>query len=155
MIKNGISEENLNKLFTHAQIHPKEQEMVRNLSYLGVNVIADVSRKAISWNWKLYNFIFVHSTIGEPQETISSATQKPCHRSNVSNVPLDASAQRYHGRLYRRQIGLASFPIFGGPRTERHISCTDQCTLRSLAQGQGNGRHQKCAAFNCFHCGRH
>lgn len=43
MIKNGISEENLNKLFTHAQIHPKEQEMVRNLCHLGVNVIADVS----------------------------------------------------------------------------------------------------------------
>lgn len=37
MIKNGISEENLTKLFTHAQIGPKEQDMVRNLSFLGVN----------------------------------------------------------------------------------------------------------------------
>lgn len=43
MIKNGISEENLTKLFTHAQIGPKEQDMVRNLSFLGVNVTADVS----------------------------------------------------------------------------------------------------------------
>lgn len=42
MIKNGISEENLVKLFTHAQIGAKEQEMVRNLNYLGVNVISDV-----------------------------------------------------------------------------------------------------------------
>lgn len=45
MIKNGISEENLTKLFTHAQIGPKEQDMIRNLSFLGVNVIADGTRK--------------------------------------------------------------------------------------------------------------
>lgn len=43
MIKNGISEENLTKLFTHAQLSTKDQDMVRNLSYLGINVIADVS----------------------------------------------------------------------------------------------------------------
>ncbi|KAH8247360.1 hypothetical protein KR038_002959 [Drosophila bunnanda] len=45
MIKNGISEENLTKLFTHAQLSPKDQDMVRNLSYLGVNVIADSRKK--------------------------------------------------------------------------------------------------------------
>ncbi|XP_055913828.1 protein ROP isoform X2 [Eupeodes corollae] len=45
MIKNGISEENLTKLFTHAQLGPKEQDMVRNLSFLGVNVIADSRKK--------------------------------------------------------------------------------------------------------------
>lgn len=44
MIKNGISEENLTKLFTHAQLSAKDQDMVRNLSYLGINVIADVSK---------------------------------------------------------------------------------------------------------------
>lgn len=43
MIKNGISEENLTKLFTHAQIELKEQDMIRNLSYLGINVVNDVS----------------------------------------------------------------------------------------------------------------
>lgn len=43
MIKNGISEENLTKLFTHAQIEPREQEMIRNLNYLGINVINDVN----------------------------------------------------------------------------------------------------------------
>lgn len=31
------------KLFTHAQIGPKEQDMVRNLSFLGVNIVSDVS----------------------------------------------------------------------------------------------------------------
>ncbi|XP_037917724.1 protein ROP-like isoform X1 [Hermetia illucens] len=45
MIKNGISEENLTKLFTHAQLPPKYQDMIRNLSFLGVNVIADSTRK--------------------------------------------------------------------------------------------------------------
>lgn len=43
MTKNGISEENLTKLFTHAQIGPKEQDMVRNLSFLGANITTDVS----------------------------------------------------------------------------------------------------------------
>lgn len=45
MVKNGISEDNLRKLFTHAQIGDKEQDMVRNLSFLGVNTISDVSKK--------------------------------------------------------------------------------------------------------------
>lgn len=44
MVKSGISEENLRKLFTHAQIGEKEQDMVRNLSFLGVNTISDVSQ---------------------------------------------------------------------------------------------------------------
>ncbi|XP_068159872.1 protein ROP isoform X1 [Drosophila tropicalis] len=48
MIKNGISEENLTKLFTHAQLSPKDQDMVRNLSFLGINVIADSRKKVYS-----------------------------------------------------------------------------------------------------------
>ncbi|KAH8349780.1 protein ROP [Drosophila takahashii] len=48
MIKNGISEENLTKLFTHAQLSPKDQDMVRNLSCLGINVIADSRKKVYS-----------------------------------------------------------------------------------------------------------
>ncbi|XP_073834796.1 protein ROP isoform X1 [Musca autumnalis] len=48
MIKNGITEENLTKLFTHAQLSPKDQDMVRNLSHLGVNVIADSRKKTYS-----------------------------------------------------------------------------------------------------------
>lgn len=43
MAKNGISDENLNKLFTHAQINLRDQDMIRNLSYLGMNVVTDVS----------------------------------------------------------------------------------------------------------------
>ncbi|KAM8721073.1 hypothetical protein ACLKA7_007018 [Drosophila subpalustris] len=48
MIKNGISEENLTKLFTHAQLSTKHQDMVRNLSFLGINVIADSRKKIYS-----------------------------------------------------------------------------------------------------------
>lgn len=43
MVKNGISDENLNKLFTHAQINLRDQNMVRNLAYMGINVVTDVS----------------------------------------------------------------------------------------------------------------
>lgn len=40
MIKNGITDENLSKLATHAQI--KDKQTIANLEYLGINVINDV-----------------------------------------------------------------------------------------------------------------
>lgn len=46
-IKNGISDENLTKLVTHAQIEPKERLMITNMQYLGVNVVSDVSIHSI------------------------------------------------------------------------------------------------------------
>lgn len=42
MTKNGITDENLSKLATHAQI--KDKQTIANLQYLGVNVLTDVSR---------------------------------------------------------------------------------------------------------------
>lgn len=41
MTKNGITDENLSKLATHAQI--KDKQTISNLQLLGVNVINDVS----------------------------------------------------------------------------------------------------------------
>lgn len=41
MTKNGITDENLSKLATHAQI--KDKQTIANLRHLGVNVISDVS----------------------------------------------------------------------------------------------------------------
>lgn len=48
MTKNGISDENLTKLVTHAQI--QEKNVITNLGHLGVNVTVDVSY------YKIINF---------------------------------------------------------------------------------------------------
>ncbi|KAJ0181008.1 hypothetical protein K1T71_003093 [Dendrolimus kikuchii] len=45
MSKNGISEENLNKLVTHAQLEPTDKQTLMNLANLGLNVVVDGNRK--------------------------------------------------------------------------------------------------------------
>ncbi|XP_063831370.1 protein ROP isoform X2 [Ostrinia nubilalis] len=45
MSKNGISEENLNKLVTHAQLEPSDKQALLNLANLGHNVVVDGNRK--------------------------------------------------------------------------------------------------------------
>ncbi|KAL0850415.1 hypothetical protein ABMA28_012227 [Loxostege sticticalis] len=45
MSKNGISEENLNKLVTHAQLEPSDKQALLNLANLGLNVVVEGNRK--------------------------------------------------------------------------------------------------------------
>ncbi|XP_037871788.1 protein ROP isoform X3 [Bombyx mori] len=45
MAKNGISEENLNKLVKHAQLEPSDKQTILNLANVGLNVVVDGNRK--------------------------------------------------------------------------------------------------------------
>jgi syntaxin-binding protein 1 len=130
MIKNGISEENLTKLITHAQIEPKEREMIINLTNLGVNVISDVRRLHCERQFTgSLDLMFVIFSAEQPQKDLHGAAQRTHHRAHVSNVTLDARRQGHYGGLHRGEAGPASFPILGRSVTECHLPCTDQVSL--------------------------
>lgn len=51
--KNGITDENLNRLVHHAQISVDDKQTIVNIANLGINVVVDVSRRVFV-NYTLY-----------------------------------------------------------------------------------------------------
>lgn len=45
--KNGVSEENLNKVIRHGQLSPEEKQAIINLSHMGLNAVLTVSILAV------------------------------------------------------------------------------------------------------------
>ncbi|XP_012264326.1 protein ROP isoform X1 [Athalia rosae] len=45
--KNGITEENLNRLVHHAQVSPDDKQTIVNMANLGINVVVDGNRKKV------------------------------------------------------------------------------------------------------------
>lgn len=79
--KNGISEENFNKLISHAQLSTTDKQAIVNLNLLGINSIVDVS--ILKYN--LFNGIHIYiykkkiimyfvSSPGQQKKTVSNST---------------------------------------------------------------------------------
>jgi syntaxin-binding protein 1 len=109
MTKNGITEENLSKLATHAQI--KDKQTIANLQLLGVNVISDVSVWLEFCEQKIMEF---DRTGRQQEETVQRAAQRADHRTDLPDVAVDAHHQGHHGGLHRGQAGPEAFPVLGG-----------------------------------------
>lgn len=59
--KNGITDENLNRLVHHAQISVDDKQTIVNIANLGINVVVDVSRRVFV-NCTLYGIL--NDTVG-------------------------------------------------------------------------------------------
>ncbi|XP_075158736.1 syntaxin-binding protein Rop isoform X2 [Haematobia irritans] len=106
MIKNGITEENLTKLFTHAQLSPKDQDMVRNLSHLGINVIAD-SRK------KVY-------TVPRKERITEHTYQMSRWTPVVKDIMEDCIEDKLDQRHFAFLTGRAQNPNYHAPTSARY-----------------------------------
>lgn len=100
--KNGISDENLNRLVHHAQISADDKQTIVNMANLGINIVVDVS--ILFYCIRIFAFklmLFYNILIGrKSQKIVYCATQRKNYRANVSNESLDSSYERYYGRCY-------------------------------------------------------
>merc|ERR1712226_450414 len=92
--KNGISEENFTKLIQHAQIPAEDTEMIKNLQYVGCNVVVDGNRKKV-WQIKRKERI--------NEQTYQMSRWTPCLKDIIEDC-IDERVDNSH------------FPFLGGQR---------------------------------------
>lgn len=100
--KNGISDENLNRLVHHAQISADDKQTIVNIANLGINIVVDVSISF--YRLRIFTFklmLFYNILIGrKSQKIVYCTTQRKNYGANVSNESLDSNYERYYGRCY-------------------------------------------------------
>lgn len=92
--KNGISEENFTKLIQHAQIPAEDTEMIKNLAFVGCNVVVDGNRKKV-WQIKRKERI--------NEQTYQMSRWTPCLKDIIEDC-IDEKVDNSH------------FPFLGGQR---------------------------------------
>jgi len=92
--KNGISEENFTKLIQHAQIPAEDTEMIKNLQFVGCNVVVDGNRKKV-WQIKRKERI--------NEQTYQMSRWTPCLKDIIEDC-IDERIDNSH------------FPFLGGQR---------------------------------------
>jgi len=127
IVKNGISEENINKLIQHAQIPAEEKCIITNMMNLGVNIISDQSRskshnkptrkdRFSEQQYKMSRWTpYLKDVIEDALEDKLEARHFPYLSGRApSTFPTTTHSARYHPQWHNR--GQA-----GGAATQRNV----------------------------------
>lgn len=102
--KNGIPDDNLNRLIHHAQMTPDDKQTIVNMANLGLNVVVEVSQKlwlhSVAYSLSFLSLHFLIHCIrfsGEPQKDLLDTEKRAHHRANLPNEPLDSRYKGYNG----------------------------------------------------------